>query len=874
MKRIAIYGKGGSGKSTISCALSYHYARTGLKVLQVGCDPKADSTLALTEGKRITTLLDLLAEGKARPEPAEFVVEGREGIDCVEAGGPAPGAGCGGRGIARMFELFEELDFLPSRRYDVVIFDVLGDVVCGGFAAPLRYGFAERAFVAVSGDPLSLFAANNIILAANAYHMNGVRLGGLITNVSDDEAGAARIGAYADAVGTRVAGVIPRDPAVGTAAGRYLTAVEMEGGGATVRALEALAETVLGSFEEEPDMPAPLTSADVFALFSGPPRRSPAPPAVELPPVASEVDHPVITPPRPRRSLPLDGLVLGGPEAREGLTAMLGLSTGARAGLALEVTRFGHRAGAFLVSVKSPRIGSLEFSLAPEEPGRSCYALAGGWEISHTSKLSSVARQLLDYVVKRIGRLKPPADALAQLITGDPESQLAGEREQVEGAGRPRDRRAEPRFWSVWGESGKKGRFFFGQERIRMLMGEVRFGGGRTFNIHHSSDVCQFSEQKVTPYSAHMLRFPWLNERPEDTHHEQADWLTANLNEYDFIAGSNEALRRALAVAGDSGEKFVAASIYVSCSPVIAGEDWTGAIREFTEGFEGPVLVSGVAFSDATEDIIRAAHETLDKAPADIPGVVLISKNAVHLVGFPPGRAVKELLALMERVGLELGQRQLPLVDLEGLKRYGEAPVQLLWPQGAYSGLYEGLFEKLQPTTLHISPPYGIRGVLKYLEQGLAAVGMEPDGVEEALAEDLARVREELARLAPAAGRHRVGLALAEAQGDLVTRPELTAGVPVASFLEELGFRVEILSGSDDERRLNWWLGSGLSAVCTDLGSDRRLLERGIGQFGVTDLEPGLEGAVRSLARVLAVCESGFSRNFSRFKAVVGDADE
>ena len=878
VKRIAIYGKGGSGKSTVSCALSCCYARQGLKVLQVGCDPKADSTLALTEGKRITTLLDLLAEGKARPKPAEFVVEGRHGIDCIEAGGPAPGAGCGGRGIARMFELFEELDFLPSRNYDVVIFDVLGDVVCGGFAAPLRYGFAERAFVVVSGDPLSLFAANNIILAANAYYMNGVRLGGLITNVFDDETGGARINAYARSIGTGLAGVIPRDPAVGSAAGRYRTAVEIEGGGATVQAFENLAGTVLDSFDVEPGKPAPLTSDEVFALFSGSVRGSEEPPvprpAEEIPPPASEVAHPVITPPGPRRSLPRDGLVLGGPEAREGLAAMLGFNSGARAPLALEVLTFGHRAGAFLVSVKSPSIGSLEFSLAPEKQGQSCYAVAGGWAVSHTSKLTPVARQLLDYVVKRVRRLSPSADALALMITGDPASRLAGELERVKDAGRPRDRRAEPRFWSVWGAGGKEGRFLYGQERIRMLMGVVRFGGGRTFNVHHSSDVCQFSEQKITPYSAHMLRFPWLNERAEDTHHEQADWLTSNLNECDFIAGSNDALRRALAVAGEAGERFVAASIYVSCSPVIAGEDWTGAIREFTDGFDGPVLISGVAFSDATEDIIRAARETLDKVPAEASGEIVALENAVHLVGFPPGRGVKELFTLMEGVGLQLGQRQLPLVDLAGLVRYGEAPVQLLWPQAAYTELYKGLYEKLAPAVVHITPPYGVCGVEEFLRQGLAAVGLEPDSVEETLAEELNRARLELARLAPRAGRHRVGIALAEAQGDLVTRPELTSGVPLASFLEELGFRVEILSGSDDERRLNWWLGSGLSAVCTDLSFDRRLLQRGIGQFGIADLEPGLQGAVRSQARVLGACEAEFARNLSRFKAATGDGDE
>ncbi|MBM4355204.1 MAG: hypothetical protein FJ109_15710, partial [Deltaproteobacteria bacterium] len=279
-RKIAIYGKGGSGKSTISAALSVAMARRGMKILQVGCDPKADSTLVLTGGRRIPTLLDLLSRGIVRPEPEQFIVPGRHGVDCAEAGGPAPGAGCGGRGIARMFELFNEIRLFEQRPYDAVIFDVLGDVVCGGFAAPLRYGFAQRAFIVVSEEPLSLYAANNIIHAIETYRASGVRLGGLIVNVADGKGEISRVERYAGTVGAPIAGVMPRDPAIQEAeATSRLTAAELPDDSPTVAAIERLCDNVLASFDHDPGIPPALDVDRLFELLgaSGTSRVSPSP---------------------------------------------------------------------------------------------------------------------------------------------------------------------------------------------------------------------------------------------------------------------------------------------------------------------------------------------------------------------------------------------------------------------------------------------------------------------------------------------------------------------------------------------------------------------------------------------------------------------
>ena len=150
MERIALFGKGGGGKSTIATNLSYLYAKSGLRVLHVGCDPKRDSTLRLLGTRARTSMSDVAFPG----DPLQAIQRSADGIDCVETGGPVPGVGCAGRGIIMTMEQFERLQLIDEKRYDVVIFDVLGDLVCGGFAAPLRHGFVRKVAVVLSAPPM------------------------------------------------------------------------------------------------------------------------------------------------------------------------------------------------------------------------------------------------------------------------------------------------------------------------------------------------------------------------------------------------------------------------------------------------------------------------------------------------------------------------------------------------------------------------------------------------------------------------------------------------------------------------------------------------------------------------------------------------
>ncbi|MFN3459488.1 MAG: ferredoxin:protochlorophyllide reductase (ATP-dependent) iron-sulfur ATP-binding protein [Oceanibaculum sp.] len=207
-KVFAVYGKGGIGKSTTSSNLSVAFSKLGLRVLQIGCDPKHDSTFTLTKSL-IPTVIDVLETVDFHSEelrPEDYMVEGYNGVQCIEAGGPPAGTGCGGYVVGQTVKLLKEHHLLDDT--DVVVFDVLGDVVCGGFASPLQH--AERAVIVAANDFDSIFAMNRIVAAIKAKAKNyEVRLGGVIANRSRE---TDQIDRYNAAIGlTRLAHIPDSD---------------------------------------------------------------------------------------------------------------------------------------------------------------------------------------------------------------------------------------------------------------------------------------------------------------------------------------------------------------------------------------------------------------------------------------------------------------------------------------------------------------------------------------------------------------------------------------------------------------------------------------------------------------------------------------
>jgi nitrogenase iron protein len=245
VKRVAIYGKGGIGKSTIAANLSAALAWQGVQVLQIGCDPKHDSTRLLTNGRVLTTVLDYMRRTKPEERDlSDIVYVGYQGVFCVEAGGPEPGVGCAGRGILSTFELLEQLG-IERLDYQVALYDVLGDVVCGGFAVPLRQGYANSIYVVTSGEFMSIYAANNILRGVRNYDGDRPRLGGILLNqrVIDDE--ERRVRRFAGAVGLPIVAAFPRSELFLDAEQRSRTLLEAFPDSELARSFVSLSQALL-----------------------------------------------------------------------------------------------------------------------------------------------------------------------------------------------------------------------------------------------------------------------------------------------------------------------------------------------------------------------------------------------------------------------------------------------------------------------------------------------------------------------------------------------------------------------------------------------------------------------------------------------------
>ena len=212
MLKIAIYGKGGIGKSTTTSNLAAAFAKLGKKVIQIGCDPKADSTMNLLGGTPVQPVMNYYRDHDAEPESIdEIAKEGYGGVLCIETGGPTPGLGCAGRGIITTFTLLEDLELYETYKPDVVLYDVLGDVVCGGFAAPIREGYAEKVLIVTSGEKMALYAANNICTAVQNFADRGyAQVRGLILNRRNLENEYEKVKACADEHGLEIVADIPR----------------------------------------------------------------------------------------------------------------------------------------------------------------------------------------------------------------------------------------------------------------------------------------------------------------------------------------------------------------------------------------------------------------------------------------------------------------------------------------------------------------------------------------------------------------------------------------------------------------------------------------------------------------------------------------
>jgi nitrogenase iron protein NifH len=267
MRKIAIYGKGGIGKSTTTQNTVAGLAEMGKQVMVVGCDPKADSTRLLLGGLAQKTVLDTLREEGEDVELDDILKDGFGKTRCVESGGPEPGVGCAGRGIITSINMLEQLGaYDADKNLDYAFYDVLGDVVCGGFAMPIRDGKADEIYIVVSGEMMAMYAANNICKGIVKYaDSGGVRLGGLICNSRKVDNEQSMIQELARQLGTQMIHFVPRDNMVQKAEIHRKTVIDFEPAHPQADEYRALAKKI-----DENKMfviPKPLTIEELEKLL-------------------------------------------------------------------------------------------------------------------------------------------------------------------------------------------------------------------------------------------------------------------------------------------------------------------------------------------------------------------------------------------------------------------------------------------------------------------------------------------------------------------------------------------------------------------------------------------------------------------------------
>lgn len=261
IKHIAIYGKGGIGKSTTTSNISAALAEAGYRVIQIGCDPKSDSTNTLRSGNYLPTVLDSIRDS-ADVKIEDISVVGFKGVLCIEAGGPVPGVGCAGRGINAAITLLQELNLFETFKPDIVLYDVLGDVVCGGFAVPIREGITDRVYVVTSSDFMAVYAANNLFKAISKYApTGGAQLGGIIANSVLTPYARPLINDFAAETNAKVIGYVPRSSIVAQSELQGKTVIEANPDSEQAEVYRELARYIIN--DTQTTLPSPLSVTEL-----------------------------------------------------------------------------------------------------------------------------------------------------------------------------------------------------------------------------------------------------------------------------------------------------------------------------------------------------------------------------------------------------------------------------------------------------------------------------------------------------------------------------------------------------------------------------------------------------------------------------------
>lgn len=833
MENMVFFGKGGIGKSTISSNVSVVLAAKGRKVLHIGCDPKMDSVISLM-GRHISPFTSDGIFGGETALLKNVHLSPIKGVSCMEAGGPLPGMGCAGTGIGAMLDAMKDAALLEKGGYDAAVFDVLGDVVCAGFAAPLRSGFARKAVIVVSEEILSLFAANKLISMLNNYSRNGVFLAGLVVNTKDRKT-LEQAQVFAKAANTRILGVLFRSEAVGRAEKARKPVVLLDPKSEASRQLVRLCAAIESARPPE-SAPVSLNERDFPALFGE-----------RAPEGAGAV----------RRQAAKGGKAASPDEARR-LMSAAGLSF---LGIASSQLLFAFRAEG----------RELKVILMHSDNSREGMLFHNDWALCAAPGESREACALWDALAAQAGALSGLRfDDILLAQCGDTDfpcsmdgfdALLSSSRGTI-----------TPKYPHM--AFGQWHRFLFpAVESIAIPQGAVM--------LEHGDCECRFNSCHGTSLGIFRppagLKAAW--EGPVRMPKDEPSAIHTDFNSLDALHGDETKLNKAMDLAASRTGRGGLVELYQCCTPMIVASDLRSVTdRAFREKGVHMIVEDYNDYYQQTPGKLRARAAFIARK-LKAAGIRKPAAD-VNLVGFVRHR--EELSRLLSRRGLSVVPPGTdPYRDMTGSR------LQVLAAPDAE------LVEAFGSSRLKwISPetPYGFVRTRAWIANIFSALGRKPEGgpgPESALLAEMKKL------CTPAAG-FRAGFVLPQGEMSLLEGSSATAMVPVIPFLCEAGFGIRLMvyaPGKEERKKaaleisaFRSRISSGnigfslfdtpetlqklLSAdsrmrlVYSDVTRDSRIISAGRNVLLASAFEPGYYGAVETARRLLELCRCDFNEKY------------
>ena len=889
MLSLSLFGKGGVGKSTIACNLSAVLARRGLRVAQIGCDPKADSVSRLVGGRRVPRIVDYLlqdpraATGDAPLSPV--VVEGLWGTSCLESGGPEPGIGCAGRGVDLALQFLRRQGFF-QRELDVVLLDVLGDVVCGGFASPLRRGFGQSVCIVTSEETLPLYAANNIARMVANHAPDGARLIGLVVNSRDANPPRERLLQFAERLGTRVLSFFPADPLLRAASDRYRTVVEERPDAPISLLFEELGQRLTDA-TDPPVAPTPMSDEE-FLDFLG----ERAPGARVAAPAAGVAGDPAEEP----------AWFEGGPGARAELARVFKLPPvdDERASARYTSVRQVRWLGQQRVEVDLGAPTGEQIHLALEQPGGDAFLTTEHWALSHSlegvrpgqrrliaSWLTRLARRLEGMTLPQVVGLLD-RDPGSRPLPCEAPAETAGVVTDEAGEEHPDEPYTAP-LGRLPGQTPDDWRRHLCTDRLEDLHArEVQLD----FGLSRWDPMIRFGDLECQkPSASRHLSWPMDDrllvaaERRAARHAPDLrrglvdDVRFADLDQADVVMGCRHKLESLGASAEGSGATVRFESC---CVPMVTGvnvDDTLQTLRDTT----GATIHHHLPAQQHT----RLIH-TLERALADgLPEAP--EPGTYNLIGFPESARTRELAALLEQAGCDLHQTVIPGPFSGEPDRFSVAERFVFAPNACYQAYYEPLLGLTAPRAVTPAAPYGVSVTRRWLAEVAGELG-QAQAVDAVWERALAAVEEHWQGLRARAAAQRLVLVVEATDLAALLEPRLLGGLDLLGFLQEAGFPVDVVAppaddasapmlarlaarlqrgdviqAADEHRWLEAAAGGRYGAMLSNLIMDDRHQRLGLGRFSLFDIEIGLRGALASAERILHACSMSFYRKYREY---------